>query len=203
MTTQTPAESAGTVNRAQAFWANLGGKLGVGLSLLGFVVLFLGWNGAASFDRVPSQFPYLISGGLVGLSLVVLGAAMIVVDNQRADRAAMQATLLELRSVLETMGAAGGVRSSGTTMLSPAPGQVVAGSASFHRPSCHLVDGRDTAAVLEVDAARERGLSPCRVCNPLDPGADRGAEAETAGLEPYAAPARDRTGGRRRQLKAR
>jgi hypothetical protein len=202
MTAQTPAESAGTVNRAQAFWANLGGKLGVGLSLLGFIVLFLGWNGAASFDRVPSQFPYLISGGLVGLSLVVLGAAMIVVDNQRADRLAMQATLLELRAALETMGGATGARTSGPAMLSPAPGQVVAGSASFHRPSCHLVDGRDIAAFLEAGDATGRGLSPCRVCNPLDPAA-AGADDETAGLEPYASGEPERSGGRRRQLKAR
>lgn len=86
---------------AKAFFSQLGGKLGVGLCFAGFLFLFLGWNGAASVDRVASQFPYLISGGLVGLSLVVIGVGMIVVQNQRADRAALQATLQELQRAID------------------------------------------------------------------------------------------------------
>jgi hypothetical protein len=82
------------------FWSDLGGKLGVGLIGGGFLLIFLGWNGAASVDRVPSQFPYLISGGVGGLSLVVVGVGVLVVQNQRADRAELQATLQELRRAL-------------------------------------------------------------------------------------------------------
>ena len=51
----------------------LSGQLGVGLCLVGLLLVFLGWNGAASRDRVPAQFPYLLSGGIAGLSLVLLG----------------------------------------------------------------------------------------------------------------------------------
>lgn len=82
------------------FWSDLGGKLGVGLIGAGFLLVFLGWNGAASVDRLPSQFPYLISGGMAGLCLVVVGVGMLVVQNQRADRAELQATLQELRRAL-------------------------------------------------------------------------------------------------------
>ena len=82
------------------FWSDLGGKLGVGMIGAGFLLIFLGWNGAASVDRVPSQFPYLISGGVGGLSLVVVGVGVLVVQNQRADRAELQATLQELRRAL-------------------------------------------------------------------------------------------------------
>ncbi len=67
-----------------------------------------GWNGAASVDRIPSQFPYLISGGVAGLCFVVLGVGMLVVQNQRADRAALQATLRELQEALERAGLAEG-----------------------------------------------------------------------------------------------
>lgn len=84
----------------KTFWSDLGSKLGVGLCGAGLLLVFLGWNGAASVDRVEAQFPYLISGGLAGLSLVVIGVGLIVVQNQRSDRAALQATLHELQAVL-------------------------------------------------------------------------------------------------------
>lgn len=82
------------------FWNDLGGKLGVGLCGAGLLLVFLGWNGAASVDRVPSQFPYLISGGIGGLCLVLIGVGLLIVQNQRADRAELQATLRELRDAL-------------------------------------------------------------------------------------------------------
>lgn len=86
--------------KLKQFWSDLGGKLGVGLIGAGFLLVFLGWNGAASVDRVPAQFPYLISGGIGGLCLVIVGVGLLIVQNQRADRAALQASLVELRRAL-------------------------------------------------------------------------------------------------------
>ena len=43
----------------------------------------------------------MISGGIAGLCLVVIGAALIVTDRSRADRAALQASIAELREALE------------------------------------------------------------------------------------------------------
>lgn len=103
MDDHTPATNPRT---PRAIWSRLGGQLGVGLCALGFLLVFLGWNGAASVDRIPSQFPYLISGGVAGLCFVILGVGMIVVQNQRADRAALQATLRELQESLERAGLA-------------------------------------------------------------------------------------------------
>ena len=45
---------------------------------LGFGALLLGWIGAARTAREIEQIPYLISGGLVGLALVVLGGLLLV-----------------------------------------------------------------------------------------------------------------------------
>lgn len=82
------------------FWSDLGGKLGTGLCAAGLLLVFLGWNGAASVDRVEAQFPYLLSGGVAGLSLVVIGVGTIVVQNQRADRAQLQQSLRELEAAI-------------------------------------------------------------------------------------------------------
>ncbi len=81
-------------------WSDLGSKLGTGLCGAGILLVFLGWNGAASVDRVEAQFPYLISGGIAGLTLVVIGVGLIVVQNQRADRAMLQQSLRELEAAI-------------------------------------------------------------------------------------------------------
>lgn len=82
------------------FWSDLGSKLGTGLCGAGVLLVFLGWNGAASVDRIEAQFPYLISGGIAGLSLVVIGVGLIIVQNQRSDRALLQQTLRELEAAV-------------------------------------------------------------------------------------------------------
>ena len=62
---------------------------GVGLVVLGFIALFLAWNGAADKDYVQGQIPYLISGGLVGVGLIGAGLTVVNVQARRADQDAM------------------------------------------------------------------------------------------------------------------
>jgi hypothetical protein len=163
----------------------LGGQLGLGLCFLGVVFLFLGWNGAASYDRVTAQFPYLISGGLVGLSLVILGSAYIVVDNQRRDRAQLQNSLAELREAVDKLALAqlgtvanGGPGGAGSAASGPADG-VVVGPNAYHRPDCRLLEGRGPLPTVPVEEAERRGLTPCRVCAPAEGDDDTYAEAPT------------------------
>jgi hypothetical protein len=164
-------------------WKQLGGQTGIGLAVLGFLLLFLGWNGAASYDRVPAQFPYLISGGLAGLSVIVLAGAMLVVNAQRQDRAAMLNSLAELREAVERMSlaAANGAAGGGPNLAQAlADGLVVAGPGSFHRPDCKLLDGRGALPTVTVEAAQEQGLQPCRACDAADftlPVAERSTTA--------------------------
>jgi hypothetical protein len=56
-------------------WMLIPGSL---LVLLGFVAMGLGWMGASETAREIEQTPYLISGGLIGLALVVLGGLLLV-----------------------------------------------------------------------------------------------------------------------------
>ena len=43
----------------------------------GFAFMFLGWYGASHTARQIEQMPYLISGGLIGLGLVTVGALLL------------------------------------------------------------------------------------------------------------------------------
>lgn len=144
--------------------SRLGGQLGVLLSLLGFLVIFFGWNGAASTNFVPAQFPYLLSGGVVGLAIVVLGAAMILVQNQRADLARLEAALERVALAVERQAG------SPTAAAGSLEGYVVAGGASYHRPECTLPEARSEAHLVPLADIPGSGLEPCRVCGPLQFG---------------------------------
>ncbi|MGV3759735.1 MAG: hypothetical protein ACO1PW_09370, partial [Actinomycetota bacterium] len=70
---------------------------------LGIIVVLLGWWGAAHTPYVFEQVPYLISGGLLGLAMVFLGALFYfthwitqLVKEQRAQSAAVLEALQAL-----------------------------------------------------------------------------------------------------------
>lgn len=138
----------------------LGGQLGVLFCLIGFVIMFLGWNGAASAPSPWYQFPYLISGGFIGLGWMVVGGALLVVQNQRADRARLEAAIDRLAAAAEKQGLGGQVAGAGLS------GYFVAGEASYHRMDCALAAERDEGELVGIEDALERGLEPCRVCAP-------------------------------------
>ncbi|HUQ40367.1 MAG TPA: hypothetical protein VM030_09440 [Acidimicrobiales bacterium] len=146
-------------------WSTLGGQVGLGVVLAGLVLVFLGWNGAASYDRVPAQFPYLISGGVAGLGLIILGAALIVVQNQRADRAALQDALAELREAVALLGTTTAAPANGAAAAAIDGDVVMAGPTSYHRPGCRLAEGRGDLPTMTVADAVASGRTPCRVCH--------------------------------------
>jgi hypothetical protein len=141
----------------------LGGQLGVALCLIGFLAVFFGWNGAASHNYGPAQFPYLISGGITGLAIVVIGAAMIIVQNQRADRARVEAVLERLVAAVERQGGGAAQLGAGPAGIG---GYVVAGPTSYHQLDCQLPEARQEAQVVPLEDIRTSGLEPCRVCRP-------------------------------------
>jgi hypothetical protein len=147
-------------------FGKFGGKAGLILAGIGLIAIGVGWNGAAGQLTLLGQVPYIISGGLIGIALVILGAAMLVVQGAREDRARLEAKLDLLADALMSGGAAG------PGLAGPAPtdasGLVIAGTASYHVPGCRLVDGREETAYLTPAEAVERELKPCRVCQPED-----------------------------------
>lgn len=56
----------------------------VTIAALGFVMIFMAWNGAAGIALAQAQIPYLISGGLGGVALV--GAGMVLIRTYEGRR---------------------------------------------------------------------------------------------------------------------
>jgi hypothetical protein len=143
-------------------WNKLGGQLGLLICLGGLVFVWAGWNGAASYNDIRQQFPYLISGGIAGLALVIIGVGVLVIQSQRADRVQLEANLNELRRVLDRMtgpGAGNGWEASSGPV-------VVGGPTTYHLPNCRLVAGRDGLKTMTLPMIQASGLAPCRTCNP-------------------------------------
>lgn len=133
----------------------------VTVMVVGFVFLFLGWNGAAGIDFVSGQVPYLISGGFVGLGLVGAGLSLAVIQAHRRDT---QDLLAKLDEIADKMGAS----APATLTEVPSGDMVIAGRNTYHRPDCHLVEHRTDLQPMAPEAAESRGLTPCRICNPLE-----------------------------------
>ena len=137
----------------------LGGLLSLALIGGGLLVIGLGYNGMASNTAVAAQMPYLLSGGLIGLSLVVFGTGLMINHSAREDRQRMESVLLQLLDAQQEAGLGGRVPSD-------ANGLFAAGTTSFHRPGCRLVDGREEISYVTGEEAVSRDLKPCRVCQP-------------------------------------
>jgi hypothetical protein len=147
-------------------WVKLGGLLGIAYCIAGFVLIFLGWNGTASNDRETEQIPYIVSGGIAGLGLVVVGSALIVAHSLRTDRVELRGAIEDLRAAVERSGAAAGVATTTGSDEGVESEAVLAGSESYHRPGCALVAGQTTAVAMTRAEATAAGLTACRVCRP-------------------------------------
>ena len=143
-------------------WGRLGGQLGLACIGGGFLVIGIGWNGAAGIDFVSGQMPYLLSGAALGLGLILLGAALLIVQNSRRDRAVVESQLRELNLTLTRLAnAVAGVPAGGNGRGE----RVALGRSSFHRQDCRLAAGKGLP-LSTVDATIAEGLTPCRVCHP-------------------------------------
>ena len=155
--------------------AGFGGGLGLLIIALGLLAIGIGWNGMAGgggqvngVSVLQAQLPWLVSGGILGLALVVFGAAMMIVHNARTDRARLEAKLDEVVATLgRTASSAVPYPAAPATSAVPA-GVFLAGASSYHHPDCRLVQGRDDAQAVTTAQAAEQSLRACRVCKPAD-----------------------------------
>ncbi|MFA9445573.1 hypothetical protein [Egicoccus sp. AB-alg6-2] len=139
-------------------------QIAVGFTAVGFLLIALGWNGAASLDYVQGQVPFLISGGIAGLGLIGLGLMLAIVQEMRRTNAETSA---RLDMLTELVAAERGVDIGGPTAVPTDGTAVVAGRAVFHAPHCRLVEARPGLQAMSTPDAQQRGLVACRVCRPL------------------------------------
>lgn len=129
-----------------------------GLVGAGALLLVLGWYGVSGESLTAKQLPYLVSGGLGGVALVVLAAALLMTQDarrqlDRLDRVEQRVTTLYELLVEELVPSA----------LAEAGVVRVEGGSTYHRPTCPLVAGKETAP---LSAADRLALRPCDVCSP-------------------------------------
>lgn len=132
--------------------------------VLGIVFILLGWYGAAYTNIVSEQIPYLISGGLLGLALIIVAA--IMASAAVRDR---EAALLRRDIARAIANAGAGVQSLGardldTTSMRTDAVYAVPGGRSFHLAGCPIIEGKDGVRELRANDARRHGLEPCKLC---------------------------------------
>jgi hypothetical protein len=148
-------------------WLMIAGAL---LMAAGLPILIMGWYGAAHTPYTFEQIPYVISGGLLGLGLMLLGGLFYFAywltrqvheTRRQADRT--EQVFLRFEEIV-TNGSTNGRRPA-EEQKKPGTRFVTTGKGSmFHRADCVVVKGKRGLKEVSGD---EPGLKPCKICDPL------------------------------------
>ena len=157
----TPRAAGTRGSRAEFVRANARLLISVGLLVIGIVFVILGWYGAAHTNILTEQIPYLISGGLLGMALIIVAGVMASSATAERDTRELRTDLARAMSGMGTVPHSGG---PGLVAAGP-DGQVfiVPGGHSFHEPGCPIVEGKD-ASSLPLRKAIDQGYVTCKLC---------------------------------------
>lgn len=156
-------------------WSAVRPIFGWVLAALGALALFLGWYGVSGQALTAKQLPYVVSGGLTGIALIIIAGVFLATEDIRRQLSRvddMERKLDDLYGLFvedlavppQTHGTTRtGVAATGSFVALPA-------GSSYHRPECALVSGKSAAVAVDEKTIRARKLRPCRVCDP--PAAD-------------------------------
>lgn len=158
-------------------WVGRATRPVVGWVCIGVAAVFVlaGYLGVSREAIVAKQLPYLISGGIGGIVLAVVGAYLLGTEDLRRDLARLdrlERMVAELHAVLLTRPDAPPLPGSAPTQLSVGArnghglyalpdGQV------FHRAGCTMIEGKASVRAVNRTTIRRRGLTPCPMCEPV------------------------------------
>jgi hypothetical protein len=124
----------------------------------GIALVVLGWWGAAHSELFIDQVPYLISGGILGLGLIITAAVLgASAFNERVLRELGRDIVLAMRT-----GPGGG----STTENRDDRILLVPGGRSYHVSGCPIPEGKDGVTETTLADAVGRGLVACKLCGP-------------------------------------
>jgi hypothetical protein len=127
----------------------------------GIVAVILGWYGTARSNILTVQIPYLVSGGILGLGLIVAAGVVASSASQREAREMGRRVADALEALREwtppEAPAAGSPTTNGRVL-------VLAEGRSYHTPGCPIIEGREGVRELQVRQAVRAGYSACKLC---------------------------------------
>jgi hypothetical protein len=145
------------------------------LVALGALAIFIGWYGASGQSLTAKQLPYLISGGLTGIGLIVIGAVFLGTDNVRRQIGRLEGVERKVDDLYSLLVLEPAPTTGSTTPDKPPadnasqPLVALPSGSTFHRPSCALIAGKADAVEVDATEIAERSLEPCPVCEPPAP----------------------------------
>lgn len=148
---------AGKAARPWAGWAFIG---------LGAFLVLLGYFGVSRESIVEKQIPYLVSGGIGGVLLCVVGAYFLGTEELRKDSGRLDRLETMVQQLHEALLVP---RDAPVAAAAEAPeGSLVAvvGGETFHRDDCTMAGGKEVE-VVTAESAAARGLRPCPLCEPV------------------------------------
>jgi len=134
---------------------------------VGIALILLAWYGAAHKPLIIQQFPYLLSGGILGLGLMFTGGlayfgywvTRLVQENRRHTQ--------ELVAAIDRLAGLSGLAAEedGSAVRAGGDGMLVATATGtmLHRPDCPVVANREGVRRVKADAP---GFEPCKICEP-------------------------------------
>ena len=149
---------------------------------VGALLVLIGWFGVSREAIVAKQLPYLISGGIGGVLIAVIGAYFLGTEELRKDSGRLdrlERQVAELHAALlsrpdaplvegageftaELAETGNGHRTSQSDRL-----VVLPGGDRYHRGDCPMVEGKSGASKLAPSSIKRRGLEPCPLCEPV------------------------------------
>lgn len=153
---------------------------------VGALLIFIGYLGVSREALVAKQLPFLVSGGIFGVALVVFGSMILATEEMRRDSGRLdrlEAMMTELHAALLVRTEPQPSVSAAQTVRKPQrsrgenEGQTgeTADDAGFfalptgtvyHRPACAMLDGKADATAVDQGDISARGLTACRLCEP-------------------------------------
>lgn len=141
------------------------------------VFVLAGYLGVSREAIVAKQLPYLISGGIGGVVLAIVGAYLLGTEDLRRDAARLdrlERMVAELHAVLLSRPDAPPVPAPGTPEVAlTAPNgsghglYALPDGEVFHRAGCTMIEGKASVRAVNRTTIRRRGLAPCPMCEPV------------------------------------